>query len=46
MSRFSFCKLFKKVCGTNFTTYVARVRIEKSKNLLLNPNLLVSEIAY
>jgi AraC-like DNA-binding protein len=46
MSRFSFCKLFKQVCGINFTSYVARARIEKSKNLLLNPNLLVSEIAY
>jgi AraC-like DNA-binding protein len=32
--------------GINFTDYLARVRIEKSKNLLLNPNLRVSEIAY
>ena len=26
--------------------YLSRVRIEKSKNLLLNPNLRVSEIAF
>ncbi len=46
MSSFYFCKMFKKITGINFTDYVARVRIEKSKNLLLNPNLRVSEIAF
>jgi AraC-like DNA-binding protein/ligand-binding sensor protein len=46
MSSFYFCKMFKKVTGINFTNYVARVRIEKSKNLLLNRNLRVSEIAF
>jgi len=38
--------MFKKVTGINFTDYLSRVRIEKSKNLLLNPNLRVSEIAF
>lgn len=46
MSSYYFCKMFKKVTGINFTDYVARIRIEKSKNLLLNPNLRVSEIAF
>ena len=46
MSSYYFCKTFKKVIGINFTDYVARVRIEKSKNLLLNPNLRISEIAF
>jgi len=46
MSSFYFCKMFRQTVGINFTNYVARVRIEKSKNLLLNPNLHVSEIAY
>jgi AraC-like DNA-binding protein len=46
MSTFYFCKTFKKVTGINFTNYLSRVRIEKSKNLLLNPNLRVSEIAF
>jgi len=45
-SSFYFCKLFKKATGLNFTDYVSRVRIEKAKNLLLNPNLRISEIAY
>ena len=45
-STFYFCKMFKKVTGINFTDYVSRVRIEKAKNLLLNPNLRISEIAY
>jgi len=45
-SSFYFCKMFKKVTGLNFTEYVSRVRIEKAKNLLLNPNIRISEIAY
>ena len=32
--------------GVNFTEYVSRIRIENARNLLLNPNLRVSEIAY
>ena len=45
-STFYFCKMFKKITGLNFTDYLSRVRIEKSKDLLLNPNLRVSEIAF
>jgi len=45
-SPFYFCKIFKRATGINFTDYVSRVRIEKSKNLLLNPNLRISEIAF
>jgi len=45
-STFYFCKMFKKITSINFTDYLSRVRIEKSKNLLLNPNLRVSEIAF
>ncbi len=46
MSRFYFCKSFRKHTGLNFTDYVARLRVERAKELLLNPNLRVSEIAY
>ena len=46
MSTCYFCKMFKKITAINFTEYVSRERIEKSKNLLLNPNLRVSEIAF
>ena len=45
-STFYFCKMFKKATGLNFTEYVSRVRVEKAKNLLLNPHLRVSETAY
>ena len=45
-STFYFCKMFKKATSLHFTEYLARVRIEKAKNLLLNPNLRISEIAY
>ncbi len=45
-STFYFCKLFKKATGINFNQYVARTRAEKAKNLLLNLNLRISEIAY
>jgi AraC-like DNA-binding protein/ligand-binding sensor protein len=46
MSSFYFCKMFKKFTGLNFTGYVTRVRIERAKNLLLNQNLRISEIAF
>jgi AraC-like DNA-binding protein/ligand-binding sensor protein len=46
MSAFYFCKSFKKMTGLTFTTYLARVRVEKVKNLLLNPDKRVSEAAY
>jgi AraC-like DNA-binding protein/ligand-binding sensor protein len=46
MSAFYFCKMFKKATGLTFTDYLARVRIEKVKNLLLNPNKRISEAAY
>lgn len=45
-SPFYFCKMFKRHTSMNFTEFVARVRIDKAKNLLLNPDVHVSEIAY
>lgn len=46
MSAFYFCKTFKKATGMTFTNYLARVRVEKVKNLLLNPHKRVSEAAF
>jgi len=46
VSTFYFCKMFKKATGLTFTEYLGRVRVEKAKNLLLNPHLRISEIAY
>jgi len=46
VSRFYFCKLFKKATGMTLTEYVSRVRVEKAKTLLVDPSLRVSEIVY
>ena len=40
-----FCKLFRKATGVTFTDYVARIRIEKAKNLLADPWLRVTDVA-
>ncbi len=46
MSSFYFCKMFRKAAGMTFTDYLARVRVEKVKNLLLNPHKRISEAAF
>jgi AraC-like DNA-binding protein len=46
MSECYFCKVFKKVTGLTFTDYVARLRTEGVKALLLNPHARVSEAAF
>ena len=46
VNRFYFCKLFKKVTGMTLTEYVARVRVEKAKTLLVDPTLRISEIVF
>src|SRR5438874_3075402 len=46
ISRHYFCKMFKRATGMNFIDYLARVRVEKSKTLLLNPHSRISEAAF
>jgi AraC-like DNA-binding protein len=46
VSRHYFCKMFKKATGVNFIDHLSRVRVEKSKTLLLNPNSRISEVAF
>ena len=46
MSVFYFCKQFKKATGVSFTSYLGRVRVEKAKQMLLNPHTRVSEVAF
>lgn len=46
VSRFYFCKLFKKATGMTLTEYVSRVRIEKAKAMLVNRSLRISEIVF
>lgn len=41
-----FCRLFKKATGINYSQYLSRVRLEKAKQLLVNRNLRVSEVAF
>lgn len=45
-SAYYFCKMFKQATGLTFTDYLARVRVEKVKNLLLNPHIRISEAAF
>ena len=41
-----FCKTFKQATGLTFGDYLARIRIESVKLMLLSPNKRVSEIAF
>jgi AraC-like DNA-binding protein/ligand-binding sensor protein len=46
MSPFYFCKTFRRSTGLTFTDYVARVRVEVVRQMLLDPNKRVSEAAF
>jgi AraC-like DNA-binding protein len=46
LSRFYFCKMFKKATGMTMTEYVTRLRLEKAKTLLGDPTLRISEVVY
>lgn len=46
VSRFYFCKLFKKATGMTLTDYVSRVRVEKAKALLGDPSRRISEVVF
>jgi AraC-like DNA-binding protein/ligand-binding sensor protein len=46
VSRFYFCKIFKRATGMTLTEYVARVRVEKAKALLVDPSLRISEVVF
>ena len=46
MSASYFSEIFKKATGINFVEYVARLRVEKARNLLQNPDRRISEVAF
>jgi AraC-like DNA-binding protein len=46
MSATYFSAKFKEMAGINFVDYVARTRVEKARNLLLDPSRRVSEVAF
>lgn len=41
-----FCRVFRKATGMTFTEYATRVRVERAKELLHNPFLRISEVAF
>lgn len=46
MSASHFCRVFKKATDMNFSEYVARVRVEKAKVMLLESNYTMTHIAF
>jgi AraC-like DNA-binding protein len=46
VSAFYFCKIFRKVTGLTFVNYLARLRVERVKELLLDPHKRISEAAF
>jgi AraC-like DNA-binding protein/ligand-binding sensor protein len=46
VSRFHFCKVFKKATGMTLTEYVTRARLERAKVLLRDPALRISEVVF
>jgi AraC-like DNA-binding protein/ligand-binding sensor protein len=46
MTSFYFCKLFRKETGLTFTHFLARIRIDAVKRMLLNPHTRITEAAY
>jgi AraC-like DNA-binding protein len=46
MSAYYFCKTFRKVTGVTFVDYLARLRVESVKTLLLDPHKRISEAAF
>jgi AraC-like DNA-binding protein len=41
-----FCRVFKAATGMHFSEYVARCHVERARELLRDPKLLVTEVAY
>jgi AraC-like DNA-binding protein/ligand-binding sensor protein len=46
VSSYYFCKIFKQATGMTLTEYVNRLRVEKAKHRLHNPDNRITEIAY
>lgn len=45
LSRNYFCKIFKQTMGVNFIDYITRLRAEKARNLYINTDMKIYEIA-
>ena len=46
MSKYHFCRQFKKIMGTTVMEYILKTRLIMSENMLLNENLSVTEISH
>ncbi len=46
MSASHFCRVFKKATDMNFSEYVARHRVEKAKEMLVESNYTMAHVAY
>lgn len=46
MSKYHFCRMFKKMTGHTATHYINSIRIQEAENLLINTDLPISEITY
>lgn len=46
VSTYYFCKVFKRSTGMTLTEYVNRRRVERAKQMLLNPQSRVTEVAF
>ena len=46
MSASHFCRVFKKATDMNFSEYVARIRVERAKEMLVESNYTMAHIAY
>lgn len=46
MSKYHFCRMFKKMTGHTVTHYINSIRIQEAENLLINTDLSISEITY
>ena len=44
-SKFHFARVFKQYTGMTHTDYLNQVRIKAAENMMLNPNMLITEIA-
>ena len=44
ISRYYFSTLFKQAAGTNFSTYLNEIRVNKAKELLRNTNMTVGQV--
>lgn len=46
LDKYNFCKLFKKVTGTNYFDYLLFIRLKHSEELLLYTNKSITEISF